>query len=129
MKHLTNDRELKADVNAIGDRGVTALALAAGKGLRAATELLLNLGANPNSCSWAEEIFSKRLVLYSSVLEMTNKLREKARDCNQNRLYAAITECEKVLVLAGAKKKGQAVRGVQATFARRPTTGKIISNQ
>jgi ankyrin repeat protein len=99
INHLAKDREPKANVNAFDGDGMTPLAYTAQKGNRAATELLLDLGANPNSRSLGDLLEAK------TILQLATERRHEARKKNDQRLYAAILECERSLVLAGAMRK------------------------
>lgn len=99
INHLTVDREPKANVNAFDRYGRTALGFAAQKGNCAATRLLLDLGANPNSTSWVTFRSSH------TVLQGATKKRGEARKKDDQQLYAAILECERTLVLAGAMRE------------------------
>jgi ankyrin repeat protein len=97
IDQLTKECELKTNINAYNRKGETALAIAAGKGIYEAVELLLSLGANPNATYGC------------SVLGWTTRKRDEARKEENEKLYAAILECEKSLVLAGAVKDADPV--------------------
>lgn len=99
IDQLTKECELKTNVNAYNRKGETALAIAAGKGICEAVEPLLSLGANPNA-TWCVWTFSS-----DSVLGWTTRKRDEARKEENEKLYAAILECEKSLVAAGAVKE------------------------
>jgi ankyrin repeat protein len=96
---LTRDREIKANVNACNSCGTTALAFAAGRGIYAAVEALLDLGANPNATMCTESGW------VCSILHWTIKQRRKAKMIDDNTLYAALLECEKLLVSRGALRE------------------------
>jgi hypothetical protein len=64
---------------------------------------LLDLGANPNSTSWVVSYDPSRKG--KTVLEWAIEKCDEARRNNDQQLYAAILECERSLVLAGAMHK------------------------
>ncbi|KAE9377549.1 ankyrin [Stipitochalara longipes BDJ] len=100
IDQLTKECELKTNINIYSRTGETALLIAAEKGICAAVELLLSLGANPNAtCYRSSFSFSQ------SILEWTTRKRDEFRKENNDKLYAAILGCEKSLVAAGAMKE------------------------
>jgi ankyrin repeat protein len=92
INQLTTDREFIVNVNAYDRNGNTALAIAARRGLCLAVERLLVLGANPNATNYHRE----------SILHYVQTYRHAARRANDDRLYADILACEKMLVESGA---------------------------
>jgi hypothetical protein len=71
------------------------------RSIRAAVELLLSLGANPNAVSWSSESCG---VIGRSMLGWPTQKRDDARKEENEKLYAAIIEGKKSLVAAGGMK-------------------------
>lgn len=108
IRHLAKDRDPKSNVNAYDRRGKTALSFAVERGNRSATDLLLELGANPNSTCvppWHFNVSENATGSARTVLGWAETRRNEGRRKMDQMLYAAILECEKSLVLAGALRK------------------------
>lgn len=80
------------EVHAQDCRGNTALGIAAARGLREATQTLLEAGANPNSRNYS----------HTSILRRATKCMLMASKSNKNDLYASILACQALLVDYGA---------------------------